>query len=322
MHQCLRLLLILLLGGARQLRRGNRGERPIWNRDDDGDIGSDGENPCVVQPHFSGDEERGECRTQCGRQRRDKDETRVPRVVLHQWEVRPQELPIGAERNLPERDEVAEVDEGGNAVVGADRHHKPIQRQHAKSVEQVACQHSEAHHHLAHHTGNHNAHKHIAVGLKNRLIKQEECQRKHHVVVVQEQRRFLAEPLPQRHAACPIEQGKHKKADQWYHHRPEEESVVGGTTEIMLFLPKIGKEANDRGRSPQLREADKECRSVHQHARKPNLLRGEEAGQHEESSEKAHRHPKIGGDGGFDTLSCNDTHYSIPSSSTSKIRVE
>ena len=71
-----------------------------------------------------------------------------------------------------------------------------------------------------------------------------------------------------------------------------------------------------------MRKADKECRRINQDPREPNLLCSEEAGEHEEGSEKAHRHPKIGGDGGFDTLSCYDTHYSIPNSSTSKISVE
>ena len=59
MHQRLRFGLVLLLGGTRQLRGGDGGERPIRDRDDDGDIGGNSENPRVVKSHLGGDEEGG-----------------------------------------------------------------------------------------------------------------------------------------------------------------------------------------------------------------------------------------------------------------------
>jgi hypothetical protein len=66
--------------------------------------------------------------------------------------------------------------------------------------------------------------------------------------------------------------------------------------------------ANNRGGCAELRESDKEGGGIEQYTHKPYLLCCEQAREHEESSEKAHRNAYIRCDGAFYTLSCYDTH--------------
>ena len=71
---------------------------------------------------------------------------------------------------------------------------------------------------------------------------------------------------------------------------------------------KVRIKANDRGRGTQLGKSDKEGSSIDQHSCQTNLLLLEKARQHEEGSNKTHRHPKIGDDGALNTLFGDDAH--------------
>ena len=141
------------------------------------------------------------------------------------------------------------------------------------------------------------------------MVEHEERQRQNQIVVVDEQRTFLAEPLAERCVTNHEQQCHQQETYHRHNYGPKEESVFFRfLTSDFGWLSKIRVETHYRSTRAELRQADEQRSGIDHHARQADILCRQKSRDNKERRNKAYRHAKIRDDSAFDTLFCYDAH--------------